>query len=171
MAARAAREWRQVAGEVTGEAVPRTVSTPTIGAQGGVVGRPRIEPPADAAERIQKYASDGYLVVGIAHKLGVSANTFRQWLKEREDLREALEQGKAAEEHRLVSRMAQIGMQDKDLSAAAKACSYLLSTRHNYRDGGPGGSAREGSVQVVLQLPAAMSVEQYRTVREPIDHD
>lgn len=151
--------------------VGRTVTTPTRGAKGGVLGRPRINPPDDAAERIEKLAASHYSMIGIARKFDVSVDTLREWFEDHQELKAAFQAGRAKEERRLVGLMAKIAENQEDLSAAVKAASYLLSTRHNYRDGTGGGSG-ESNVRVVVELPAAASVEEYRAGRgKVIDHE
>ncbi len=130
-------------------------------------GRPRKLPPADAARRIEALAADGFSIVGVARALGTSADTFRTWLDEASELREAFDQGREIERHALHNMLYRQAMEKGNASAAM----FLLKARHGYREGDQNETGNR--VQIVFQLPGALSpVEFLKTVEhEPADSD
>lgn len=129
-------------------------------------GRPRKQPPGDAAVRIAELAADGWSIVGIAEKLGVAKHTLANWLREHEGLQEALDRGREKERrtlHNVLYRRAVEG----DGRESSLAAMYLLNTRHGYRVEQPEGGNR---VSITFNLPGAMSREDYmRSVLPPGD--
>jgi transposase len=49
-----------------------------------IAGRRPKQPPRDAAEKIEALAEEGWSELGIAKRLGTSADTLRRWLEEYE---------------------------------------------------------------------------------------
>jgi Homeodomain-like domain len=139
------------------------VQTPTLGALGGVIGRSRKEAPADAALHIQFFAADGFSIVGIAEKFGVSRNTLDRWIADSPDLREALDRGREKERHTLHNRLYRIAVESDDEKAASIAAMFLLKARHGYKEGDPGEQANR--VSVTFNLPGALTREQFAEAR------
>lgn len=145
------------------------VKTPTIGARGGVVGRPRKLPPMDAAIRIEKLAREGRGVVGVASQLGTTREVLRRWMGEDEALTAAFERGKEAERHELHTILLNGARDGEKPNINAM---FLLKARHGYREGDTGDSVP--SVNVQINLPGAMSPDQYKsavTVEHEADHE
>lgn len=135
---------------------------PTIGANGAVVGRPRKQPPPDAAKRVEDLAAAGCTVVDLAAALGTTRETLRRWMTENEALQLAFTVGRERERdelHRMILRDARDG-EKPNINAM-----FLLKARHGYREGEPieSGAPR---ISVTFNLPGAMSPDQYmKTVR------
>ncbi len=123
---------------------------PTIGTNGGVIGRPRKQPPADAAQRIQQLAAEGCNKVNLAAQLGTSAKTLNEWLAADESLQLAFAIGRETERnelHRLILRDARDG-EKPNINAM-----FLLKSRHGYREGDLGDDV-SARVNVTINLPA-----------------
>lgn len=127
-------------------------------------GRPPKQPPADAAQRIEELAADGWSIVGIAKKLGVNKKTLARWIRSDDELQAAFDYGREQERrvlHNAVYREAVEGEGRNKLLAAM----FLLNSRHGYRSDDFG--AGETRVNVTVNLPAAMSRDDYmRTVND-----
>lgn len=124
-------------------------------------GRPRKEPPPDAAERIRECAADGWSVIGCAWKLGTSHVTFARWLEEFPELRASFELGREHQRHTLHNLLYRraVEAEGKDSTLCAM---YLLNSRFGYRQDTPQDGAR---VAVNITLPGAMSPADYaRTI-------
>lgn len=135
------------------------LDSPALTAHGAVIGRPRKPPPADAARHIQSFAADGFSVVGIAEKFGVSCDVFRRWVSDSPQLREALDRGREKERHTLHNRLYRIAVESDDEKAASIAAMFLLKARHGYKEGDPGEQANR--VSVTFYLPGALSREDF----------
>ena len=121
-------------------------------------GRAPKQPPADAAERIEALASDGFSVLGVARSLGTSADTFRRWLDEVPPLREAFDAGREKERHALHNMLYRQAMERGNASAAM----FLLKARHGYREGDQNETGNR--VQITFALPGAMSMEDFKVI-------
>ena len=93
------------------------------------VGRPAIEPPADAAMRIEQLAAKGASVEGIANSFGVSEKVFRRWRDEYDELELAFVRGREQERTNLHDELYR-----QALSGNTIAGIFLLKTRHKYRE-------------------------------------
>ena len=132
---------------------------PTKGAQGGVIGRPRAEPPSDAAERIEALAADGFSVVGVASKLGVNPDVLKRWMDDDAALRDAFNAGREQERYALHNKLYRIAMESADVKAASIASMFLLKARHGYREGDQGEQGSRSNV--TINLLGAMSREDF----------
>lgn len=114
------------------------------------IGRRPKQPPKAAAEVIRKAAADGANRVGIGMALGVSYKVLQRWLDEREDLREALEEGKESE-RKVLHGVLRKAAEDGNIVAAM----YLLKARHEgYLEGAA--TTQPNRVSINFQLPGAM---------------
>jgi hypothetical protein len=91
----------------------------------------RKHPPARAAEVIERLATDGKSIIGIAKHLGVVISTFKRWLDEDESLKEAFEVGRDAHKDYLVSLVTQAATAGKGSNGNAM---FLLKTMHGFRE-------------------------------------
>jgi len=120
-----------------------------------VPGRKPTLPPDGAVDQVRALAADGWSVVGIAHRLGVAANTFKQWLEREPALQEAIDLGREEERHVLHNVIYRKAVEKDDATAAI----MLLNSRHGYRsDLGDQGNRPN----VTIVLPGAMSMQQYQ---------
>ena len=134
------------------------LETPTLSANGALVGRPRKLPPPDAVERIRDLAADGWSLIGIARKLTVTAEILRRWLTDYPQLQEAFEFGRECERHVLhnvLYRIAVEGENDRDRILAAQT---ILNSRHGYRTDTSDTGAR---VAVQINLPGARPLSDF----------
>lgn len=113
-----------------------------------------LEPPKDAAELIEKAASQGCTVAQIAAALTVSPQTFRRWKDEHPEIKAAFDAGRAAEHDALVGSLFVAATEKGNITAGI----FLLKSRHGYIEGVP---LVQNSVSVNFTLPGAMTPEQY----------
>jgi hypothetical protein len=121
-------------------------------------GRKLKEAPADAAARIEALAADGWSLLGIAKKLGTSADVLRRWTDENPALKEALDQGREEERFALHSMLFKKAVEKGDTVAAI----FLLKSRHGYREGDQ--SEQGNRVSINFQLPAALPLENFKVI-------
>ena len=121
---------------------------------GRATGRPRKEPPADAAKRIEELAAGGSSLKGVGLALRASGDTLGRWLDEDESLREAYERGREKERHALHNMLYESAMAGDKISAM-----FLLKARHGYIEGQQ--DAQGNRVNIVFQLPGAMKPEHF----------
>ena len=127
-------------------------------------GRPRKNPPADAAVRIENAAARGASVIGIARSLRIGKTTLARWLDESPDLREAIERGRERERAALHDVLFKAATKGGNIIAAA----MLLKMRHGYREGDQGEQGNR--VAIVFNLPGAMTREEWEKAKV-IPHD
>jgi hypothetical protein len=130
---------------------------PTLGTRGGTMGRPRKQPPADAAKRVEDLAASGCNVVDLAAALGTTKEMLRRWMMEDDALQLAFAVGRERERdelHRMILRDARDG-EKPNINAM-----FLLKARHGYREGEPveSGAPR---ISVTFNLPGALSPDEY----------
>jgi len=137
--------------------MPKAVlPVPTVTENGAIVGRPRKQPPPDAALKIHELAAEGRPIVGIASKLGTTREVLNRWMKESPDLKDAFDAGREAERHELH----QILLRDaRDGEKPNINAMFLLKARHGYREGDPG--EQPSRVNITFNIPAALSREEY----------
>ena len=140
------------------------VTTPTLGARGGTIGRPRKQPPVDAAKRIEELAAQGRGIVAVALLLGTSRETLQRWMTEDPTLQEAFARGKEAERHDLHQMMIRDARDGEKPNVNAM---FLLTTRHGYREGDPG--EQPNRVNVTINLPAARPLSDFIEVSDDAD--
>jgi transposase-like protein len=142
----------------------RRVAERPVTKTGRTIGRPRKNPPADAAESIEKMAASGWGVISIARALNVSSTLMRVWLAESEELREALDYGRERERLELHTKLREMAREGNVV-----ALLFLLKSRHGYNDqGGEGETASR--VSITFKLPAAVRPEQF-VVEQPNDRN
>lgn len=121
------------------------------------VGRPRKQPPQDAALKIQQLAAGGCNVKDLAAALGTTREVLSRWMTEDESLALAFAVGRERERqelHDLVMRDA------RDGEKANVNAMFLLKARHGYREGDPVDSGTP-RLQITFNLPGAMSREDF----------
>lgn len=113
---------------------------------------------------VQGAAADGVSKQQIAHRLGVDVKTFRELLRRDEKAQEAYDLGNAANETELRNLL-----MEKARAGNVTAAIYLTKARHGWTEG----EAPDTRPNVVINLPGAMSPDQYmRAIRQgAIDHD
>ncbi len=114
------------------------------------IGRPKKEPPPDAALRIRELASEGHSQLGIANMLGASADTLRRWLSEYPDLKEQYDLGREKERFALTDMLYRKAMAGDTIAAM-----FLLKARHGYKEGEQH-DATGGRVNITFNLPGAL---------------
>jgi hypothetical protein len=124
-------------------------------------GRPRKNPPADAAQRIQAAASQGASLIGIANACGVGRDVLSRWFEETPALRDALDMGREEERKQLHNVLFELATKEKDKIAAM----FLLKARHGYREGDQEQQANR--VSITFTLPGAMKPDQFTVENEP----
>lgn len=121
-------------------------------------GRPKKEPPADAAQQIRALAEDGWSLLGIANDLGTSADTLRRWLTEYPELQEQVDLGRENERRALHNMLYRQAMEAGNATAAM----FLLKARHGYREGDQ--SETTNKVSITFQLPAALPMSDLKVI-------
>lgn len=137
------------------------LDTPTVGAHGKTIGRPRKQPPADAAERITALAADGFSVLGVARRMGVNQEVLTRWFDEQPALKEAFDVGRENERYALHNMLYRLATEGGDKIAAM----FLLKARHGYREGDQGEQANRVSIN--FSLPGALKPESFVIDHEP----
>lgn len=113
---------------------------------------------------IERAAAEGVSKHTIAQRLGIGAKTFRELLRRDERAQEAYDVGNAANETELRNLL-----MEKARAGNVTAAIYLTKARHGWTEG----EAPDTRPNVVINLPGAMSPEQYmRAIRQgAIEHD
>lgn len=113
---------------------------------------------------IEKLASEGYSNARIASQLGIDRKTLTDIRKRQPEVQEAIDRGKAADEQVLTDELRRRALAPGGSDAALF---FYLKCKHGWREG----DARDGgggTVNVqIIQLPAAMSREQYMASLPP----
>lgn len=120
-------------------------------------GRKAINPPDNAAERLCDLAADGFTVVGIAKRMGVSRDTLSRWFEDHPELQEAFDQGRETERYSLHNMLYRQAMEKGNATAAM----FLLKARHGYREGDQ--SEHAGRINVTIALPGALTLQQFKS--------
>ncbi len=115
-------------------------------------------PPQWCAAETRALAATGHNVRGIAAYFGVSSETFNRWMDEDGEIAEAFSNGRESERMVLHNSLFVAATQKGNAVAAM----FLLKARHGYREGDQ--SEQSNRVQVVFNLPGAMTAEQYKTI-------
>lgn len=118
-------------------------------------GRKPKQPPANAAEKIEALAADGFSVIGVASALGTSQDTLRKWFDADPSLKDAFDQGRERERHTLHNLLYRQATE----SGNATAAMFLLKTRHGYREGDQAEQANR--VQINFTLPGPMPMAEF----------
>lgn len=136
---------------------------PTVTPSGAIVGRPRLEPKPNAAERIAELAAAGSSMRGVSSALGVSKDVLGRWLKEYPDLQEAFERGRERERRELHNVLFKAATEGANIVAAM----FLLKARHGYREGDQGESGNRPTINI--NLPGAMPLAQLKAIENDRD--
>lgn len=128
------------------------------------MGRPPKKPPADAAERIEALAADGFSVNGVASSLGTSKDTLRKWFDADPELQEAFDRGREKERHTLHNALYRAATENGNMTAAM----FLLKSRHGYREGDQGETANRVSIN--FTLPGAMNMKDFEVIENGKDN-
>ncbi|CAG9932210.1 hypothetical protein [Candidatus Nitrotoga arctica] len=124
------------------------------------IGRPLKQPPEKAEEVIRELSATGHAIIGIAHQLGTSVDTFKRWLDEDVELKAAFDQGREKERHTLHNVLYTAATVDKNTTAAM----FLLKARHGYREGDQGES--NNRVSINFTLPGAMTMKDFKVIED-----
>lgn len=138
--------------------------TPTIGNAGGVIGRPRKEPPPEAAKVIQAAAADGFSVPGVAMLLDTTPDVLRRWMNEYPELKHAFDFGREKERQALHNKLYRDATEGTGKDSIIAAI-FLLKARHSYKEGAEVGESNS-RVQIDIKLPGALSPAVYAEVVE-----
>lgn len=127
------------------------------------------QPIRGTAQKIEKWASEGWTKRGIARGLGVSPERLNKWMEEHPRLRDAWYAGREAEHQKLYGKM-----MEQVEAGNMTAVIFALKTRHDYREHAPIADAN-ATPAVTINLPAPMTAEQFRSLSQPragrvIDH-
>ena len=125
---------------------------------GAIAGRPRKQPPVNAESTIRELSANGHAIIGIAHQLGTSVDTFKRWLDENAKLKEAFDRGREQERHTLHNMLFKQATEKGNATAAM----FLLKARHGYREGDQNESGNR--VSISFTLPGAMSLQDFTTI-------
>ena len=118
--------------------------------------RPRSNLPVGSREIIMAQAESGCLQeTKVARALGLSLRVFRRIRRDNDDAAQLWEEALATERDALLSVL-----HGRAREGDVKAAQYLLAARHGMREDG-GDSGQKGG-DVTIQLPAAMSMDQWR---------
>jgi len=109
-----------------------------------------------AIDLARELAKEGHSLEGIATALGIPRRTLFDLRKRQPELDAAVREGATVFEHVLVSALVR-----QALEGYAPAAMFLLKTRFGYREG-EALDAEQARPSVVINLPAAMSPEDYR---------
>jgi hypothetical protein len=131
-----------------------------VSKHGRILGRPRKQPPKDAARRIEQAAATGAALIGIARTMNCGSEVLNRWLDENPELREALQRGRETERAALHGVLYTAAMAGNPIAAM-----FLLKARHGYREGDQGETANR--VQVIFSLPGALSPSEYIDAGHP----
>lgn len=115
-------------------------------------------PPQWCAAETRALAATGYNVKSIAAYFGVHTDTFNRWMEEDPEIAEQFAQGR---EHERMVLHNSLFLQATQKGSVAAAC-FLLKCRHNYIENDR--SEQGNRVQVVFNLPGAMTPDQYKTI-------
>lgn len=144
------------------------LETPTIGANGGTMGKPRKQcpsypprtirnqPPADVYATIQQMATEHKSLKLIARELGTNPEMLRRWMTDDPQLQWAFESGRAVAEHELKMQMVEAGRENDKLNLNALV---MLKCMHGWREGE--GNEQASRVNITFNLPGALSREDY----------
>ncbi len=113
--------------------------------------------------KLSAWAAQGWRLEDAARELGYSRRTLSRLLEEDERARESWEEGRGIEHQALVGALFQAATKGNGQSSVVAAI-FLLKARHGYRENAP--LEVEHNVRVTVELPAALSADQYRRVIE-----
>jgi len=127
------------------------------------LGRPRKEPPADAADVIRLATSTGASKIGVAMALGASFDVLARWLDESPELKAAFSEGREKERASLHNVLYEAAM-----AGAVVPALFLLKARHGYQEGQQEGQANR--VSVTFNIPGAMPLDKFMVIENGSDN-
>ena len=130
-------------------------------------GRPRKEPPADAAEVIRQSTATGASKKGVAMALGTNDVTLTRWLDENPALHDAFTEGREKERQILHNVLYTAATTQSDKGGLIAAM-FLLKARHGYQEGQQEGQANR--VSVTFNIPGAMPLDKYTVIENGSNH-
>lgn len=130
-------------------------------------GRPRREPPPDAAEVIRHASSTGASKKGVGMALGVCDHTLSRWLDEHPELNAAFHEGREKERQTLHNVLYTAATTAGDKGALIAAM-FLLKSRHGYQEGQQEGQANR--VSVTFNIPGAQPLDKYMVIDDDSNH-
>ena len=130
-------------------------------------GRPRKQPPADAAEVIRQAAATGASKKGVAMALGADDVILSRWLDEYPELHAAFHEGREKERQTLHNVLYTAATTQGDKGALIAAM-FLLKARHGYQEGQQEGQANR--VSVTFNIPGAMPLDKYTVIENEPNH-
>jgi hypothetical protein len=111
-------------------------------------------------QRVERMAASGWRLKDIATALNLSVRGLDGIRKRDPELEAAIERGRGKEHQKLVAKLFDVATKGTGKEAVTAAI-FLLKARHGYREGHAiDGDA--GSVNVQINLPGAMTPDQYR---------
>ncbi len=121
------------------------------------MGRPRKEPPPDAAEVIRQATATGASKLGTAMALGVNADVLIRWLDESPELKAAFDEGREKERATLHNVLYLAAM-----AGAVVPALFLLKARHGYVEGEQDGQANR--VSITFNIPGALPLDKFMVI-------
>lgn len=120
-------------------------------------GRPRKDPPPNAAQRIREATARGCNRRGVAMALGCNVDVLVRWLDEHAELKEAFDDGRENERAALHGKLFEAAM-----NGAVVPALFLLKARHGYREGEQESQANR--VSVTFNIPGALPLDKYMVI-------
>ena len=124
-------------------------------------GRPRREPPPDAAEVIRYATSTGASKKGVGMALGVDDHILSRWLDEHPELNAAFHEGREKERQTLHNVLYTAATTQGDKGALIAAM-FLLKARHGYVEGQQ--ETQANRVSVTFNVPGAQPLDKYLVI-------
>lgn len=121
------------------------------------------KPPRGTPAKVSEWAATGASMRVCARRLGVSEKVFREWIEHHRAVREAWEEGIAAEHAFLYGRLMKLAADGNPTAAI-----FLLKARHGYRENAPVESPSRLNIQITL--PAAAPKDEWVQARV-IEHE
>lgn len=141
------------------------MSTPATHRLPRKTGRKPTAPPPNAVELVRDLAADGFSIIGVAARMGVSKDTFYRWLDDDPDLKDAFDLGRENERWTLHNLLYRQAVEQGNATAAM----FLLKARHGYKEGDQ--SAQGSRVNVNIALPGAMTLQQFNAIGKGSDNE
>lgn len=118
------------------------------------------------AQKVEKWAAEGWSKRAVARGLGVSVETLNRWMEDHPRIRDAWYAGRE-EEHRELHGVLMREAKAGNMTAVI----FALKTRHEYREHAP--IASDTAPRVTINLPGAMAPDAFRAMKPAgrvIDH-
>jgi len=114
---------------------------------------------------IRELAERGVREVDIARALNMSRDTWFRIRREDERAAEAWEEGRSVEHSALRGKLFDTAVNGRGKESVTAAI-FLLKARHNYRDNSQVEVEHNHRVKIAIELPAALSADQYNQIRQ-----